>query len=113
LKSVSGEQLWRAIHTVYDGGAWLDPKIAGRVLKACTSAGVSGGEHKEERPVALSSRELDVLRLVVDGLTNQEIAEKLFISMETVKSHLKHIMDKLAVSDRTQAAVKAVREKLV
>ena len=61
----------------------------------------------------MSQRELDVLRLVVDGLSNQEIADKLILSVETVKTHMRHIMEKLAVSDRTQAAVKAMREGLV
>jgi two-component system, NarL family, response regulator LiaR len=61
----------------------------------------------------LSERELAVLRLVVNGLSNQEIGDQLFLSPETIKSHLRKIFDKLLVADRTQAAVKAVREGLI
>jgi DNA-binding NarL/FixJ family response regulator len=61
----------------------------------------------------LSERELAVLRLVVNGLSNQEIGDQLYLSPETIKSHLRKIFDKLLVADRTQAAVKAVREGLI
>lgn len=113
LKTVNTHQLSTAIKTVYDGAAWLDPKIARRVLEAATTPGTVGDEEPDVPKVSLSARELEVLRLVVEGLTNQEIAAKLILSVETVKSHVRHIMDKMAVSDRTQAAVKAVRERLV
>jgi ATP/maltotriose-dependent transcriptional regulator MalT len=62
---------------------------------------------------SLSEREHEVLQLVVDGLSNQQIAERLFISNDTVKTHMRHIFEKLAVSDRTQAAVKAIRQGIV
>lgn len=61
----------------------------------------------------LSSRELEVLALIVDGLSNQAIADKLVISIDTVKTHIRHIMEKMSVSDRTQAAIKAIRNNLV
>ena len=61
----------------------------------------------------LTKRELEVLKQVVDGRTNQEIADGLFISIETVKTHMRHIMEKLRVTDRTQAAVKAMKEGLI
>lgn len=61
----------------------------------------------------LTSRELDVLRLVADGLTNGEVAERLFLSDKTVKSHVSHILTKLRLSHRTQAAVWAVRAGVV
>jgi DNA-binding NarL/FixJ family response regulator len=112
LKEAPSQQLVMAIRAVAEGVAWLDPGIASRVLK---SVGQGGREKDEEKSSAssLSTRELDVLRLVVDGLTNQEIADKLVLSVETVKTHMRHIMEKLAVSDRTQAAVKAMREGLI
>jgi DNA-binding NarL/FixJ family response regulator len=113
LKTVNAQQLSTAIKTVYDGAAWLDPKIARRVLEAATTPAAVADEGPDVPKVSLSSRELEVLRLVVEGLTNQEIAAKLILSVETVKSHVRHIMDKMAVSDRTQAAVKAVRDRLV
>jgi DNA-binding NarL/FixJ family response regulator len=69
----------------------------------------------QQEPLAqeLSDWELEVLKLIVEGVPNQEISKRLFISHNTVKSHIKHALDKLSVSDRTQAAVKAIREGLV
>jgi NarL family two-component system response regulator LiaR len=118
LKEVSGSQLIMAIRAVADGVAWLDPGVASRVLRACAALtpairGGDDGAPKTPGASPLSQRELDVLRLVVEGLSNQEIADRLILSVETVKTHMRHIMEKLAVSDRTQAAVKAMREGLV
>ncbi len=119
LKEVSGTQLSLAIRTVADGAAWLDPAIASRVLKASAQ---TGQIHTSENliPITqsssigrLSQREMEVLALVVEGLSNQEIANRLGLSVETIKTHMRHIMEKLAVSDRTQAAVKAMRQGLV
>ncbi len=121
LKETSGEQLCFAVRSVNEGAAWLDPLIARKLLsaslsnlKALDASALKGQDTKEGKKdiESLSSRELDVLRLVTDGLTNQEIAEKLVLSVETVKTHMRHIMEKLRVSDRTQAAVKAMREGL-
>lgn len=110
LKDVAADQLVNAIRTVNNGGIWLDPSIAKRVIRAFV----------EQKPVAapvnsssLSERELEVLALVVEGLSNQQIAERLILSTETIKTHMRHLMEKLAVSDRTQAAVKALRNGLV
>lgn len=119
LKEVSGTQLAMAIRCVADGAAWLDPGVASRVLKACAVGGsvnqaqVDVAQRITSNQQSLSQRELDVLKLVVDGLSNQEIADRLVVSVETVKTHMRHIMEKMAVSDRTQAAVKAMREGLV
>ena len=110
LKDVAADQLVNAIRTVNNGGIWLDPLIAKRVIRAFV----------EQKPVSppvntstLSERELEVLTLVVEGLSNQQIAERLILSTETIKTHMRHLMEKLAVSDRTQAAVKALRTGLV
>jgi NarL family two-component system response regulator LiaR len=116
LKEVSGSQLAMAIRAVADGVAWLDPGVASRVLRACATVQPTNAQEGGKQPSntsQLSQRELDVLRLVVEGLSNQEIADRLILSVETVKTHMRHIMEKLAVSDRTQAAVKAMREGLV
>ena len=118
LKEVSGSQLVSAIRAVADGVAWLDPGVASRVLRACASNNpFTDDPNKAAKagipPTTLSQRELDVLKLVVEGLSNQEIAGRLFLSVETIKTHMRHIMEKLAVSDRTQAAVKAMRSGLV
>lgn len=110
LKDVAADQLVNAIRTVNNGGIWLDPSIAKRVIRAFV----------EQKPAAapvnsstLSERELEVLTLVVEGLSNQQIAERLILSTETIKTHMRHLMEKLSVSDRTQAAVKALRTGLV
>ena len=110
LKDVAADQLVNAIRTVHNGGIWLDPAIAKRVIRP----------YIEQKPVTtpvnnstLTERELEVLTLVVEGLSNQEIAERLILSTETIKTHMRHLMEKLSVSDRTQAAVKALRTGLV
>jgi DNA-binding NarL/FixJ family response regulator len=116
LKDISPAQLAIAIQSVMDGAMWLDPAIARRVVQ-----GLGSGPPEPQSPstsapsdsFGLSARELEVLTLVVDGATNQQIAEKLFLSAETVKSHMHNLMKKLSVSDRTQAAVKALRQGLV
>lgn len=129
LKTLTAEQLLKAVSSVMDGAAWLDPGIARKVLKAA-SHGVSSKDSKEQdkdesnakegaassgagNPFALSQREMEVLHLLVDGLSNQEIADKLCLGTETIKTHMRHIMRKLSVSDRTQAAIKAMRQGIV
>src|SRR5206468_2112860 len=95
LKRVNTDQLIEAMWAVSDGRGWIDPAIANRVLawseqlQSPEVLSVSGAVH-------LSPRELDVLRLVVEGLSNPEIAQRLYLSPETVKTHMRHIMEKLA-----------------
>jgi DNA-binding NarL/FixJ family response regulator len=123
LKEVGSSQLANAIRAVFEGVAWLDAGIARKVLKACSNNAASPAPPVVNSASArmkpgynaspLSQRELDVLLLVVEGQSNQEIADKLVLSVETVKTHMRHIMEKLAVTDRTQAAVKAMREGIV
>jgi DNA-binding NarL/FixJ family response regulator len=116
LKEVSSTRLAMAIRAVSDGAAWLDPIIANRVMKACAQVTTSLRSTEtigKTYDSSLSQREIDVLRLVVDGMSNQEIAGRLSLSVETIKTHMRHIMEKLAVDDRTQAAVKALREGLI
>jgi len=132
LKDVDTDRLYTAIRSVNAGDAWLDATIAGRVLKHYSSAdnrtegkppsapesvlpSASRKFEEVDRPLVepLSVRELEVLKLIVDGLSNQEIADKLFISLATSKTHVRNILNKLAVDDRTQAAVHAMRRGLV
>lgn len=114
LKNISKEKLVDAVRSVRTGAVWLDPGIAGHVLKACVQQPAEQPVVPEKTgKVSLSAREIEVLRAVMDGLTNQEIADRLIVSIETVKTHMKRIMEKLAVSDRTQAAVKAMRQGLL
>ena len=124
LKTLTAEQLLKAVSSVMDGAAWLDPGIARKVLKAA-SHGVASKDPKEQadtkeaasassaNPFSLSQREMEVLQLLVEGLSNQEIADKLCLGTETIKTHMRHIMRKLSVSDRTQAAIKAMRQGIV
>jgi two-component system, NarL family, response regulator LiaR len=123
LKDVEPERLYSAIRSVYAGDIWLDSTIAGKVLKQYNAGNQSGSPHetgkasltrKEQNiPEQLSPRELEVLHLLVDGLSNQEIADRLIISLATAKTHVRNILNKLAVDDRTQAAVLAMRRGLV
>jgi two-component system, NarL family, response regulator LiaR len=109
LKDIAADQLSIAILAVHSGAAYLDPAIARRVLQSRVAL---KPKTADKNSFFLSERELEVLKLIVDGFSNQQIAEHLFISIDTVKTHMRHILEKLAVSDRTQAAVKAVRQGL-
>lgn len=116
LKDAAVDQLAMAIRAVSAGVAWLDPAIAQRVLHSCKQDGSnqsSGSRAVDRSKFALSAREMEVLALIVEGLSNPEIAARLVLSPETVKTHVRHIMEKLMVSDRTQAAVKALRDGLL
>jgi DNA-binding NarL/FixJ family response regulator len=125
LKNINAQQLAAVIRMVADGAAWLDPGIANRVLSAyashdsqnqaaaASSAPAKAPAKPQKTSITLSPRETEVLRLVADGLSNQKIAEKLGLGLETVKTHMRHIMEKLAVSDRTEAAVKAMKQGIV
>jgi DNA-binding NarL/FixJ family response regulator len=125
LKNINAQQLAAVIRMVAEGAAWLDPGIANRVLSAYAShdsqsqaaaaaaAAPKAPVKQQKTSITLSPRETEVLRLVADGLSNQKIAEKLGLGLETVKTHMRHIMEKLAVSDRTEAAVKAMKQGIV
>src|SRR3989475_1067419 len=108
LKDVSREELVDAIRQVATGGAFIESQM----LKGMLS------EMKPQGPVPaaarnLTKREREILSLVAEGMSNREIAERLVLSPETVKSHVAAILEKLGVSDRTQAAICAVRNGLV
>lgn len=116
LKDVASQKLSLAIKSVAGGAVWVDPRIAGTVLNClankasdASSTEVDGADEKLE----LSPREMDVLKLMTEGLGNKEIADRLVISVSTVRTHVDHILEKLSVSGRTQAAVKALKLKLV
>jgi DNA-binding NarL/FixJ family response regulator len=120
LKNIAAQQLSSVIKMVADGAVWLDPGIANRVLSAYSAveapqavAKAAPMPKQQKTSISLSPRETEVLRLVADGLSNQKIAERLGLGLETVKTHMRHIMEKLAVSDRTEAAVKAMKQGIV
>lgn len=117
LKDLGAERLKRAILSVSEGAAWLDPRIAGKVLTIFSKEAVAQPGQpsaKEDELISpLSQRETEVLKLMVDGLSNKEIADRLVIGVSTVRTHVEHILEKLAVSGRTEAAVKAMRRGLI
>lgn len=100
LKSTPPKELVQTIRNVYAGKKGIPSNIAAHLA-----------EHVSDE--ALTEREIEVLRHVTEGNRNRDIAEKLFISEETVKVHVKHIMDKLGASDRTQAVSIAIRRGII
>lgn len=113
LKDLAGDKLMRAIQSVSEGAAWIDPRIAGKVLSHFAQPQETVQKQDGVELPALSQREKDVLKLMVEGLSNKEIAERLVIGASTVRTHVEHILEKLAVSGRTEAAVKATKHKLI
>jgi NarL family two-component system response regulator LiaR len=109
LKDIGSDELADAIRRAAAGEAVLHPRVAARVIQELT-----GAAKDKHSPVAeLSERELEVLRLIADGMSNAEIAERLVLSEKTVKGHVSNILSKLHLADRTQAAVFAWREGVV
>ncbi|MEO0808995.1 MAG: response regulator transcription factor [Cyanobacteria bacterium J06643_4] len=111
IKGGSLDGLVSAIATVSQDGIYLDAKVAHIALKSLQKQGETS--NLEALPNPLSEREQDVLELLVEGLSNPEIAKRLFISTNTVKAHMRGLMTKLSASDRVQVAVKALRAGLV
>jgi DNA-binding NarL/FixJ family response regulator len=107
IKGASIERLMSAIAAAIDGATYLDPQVARRVIDHLKPPAHNSNINN------LSARELEVLKLMVEGLSNPEIAQKLYLSPNTVKTHVRGIMNKLAVDDRVQAAVVALRSGLV
>jgi DNA-binding NarL/FixJ family response regulator len=108
LKSVRSRELLDAIRAVYSGESVLHPSIARKVLNRFVSA--SGKPEGKEPSGMLSDREMEVLKLAAKGFSNQDIAEKLCLSIRTVQGHLGHIFNKLQVGSRTEAVVRALKE---
>lgn len=111
LKDSSPEDLVQAIRDVHSGQSWLHPKIA-RMLLQELNAPPEKQKRPENAPDPLTERELEVLKLIAGGLSNQEIADSLVISTPTVYSHVSNILSKLQLASRTQAALYALREGL-
>lgn len=119
MKGISIEALAKAIEAVKEGTAWLDPAVARMVLGRFQGnmPNLDNPANKEDhtplQDCPLTAREMEVLKLIVDGLSNPEIAEKLTITKATAKAHVHSILQKLCVDDRTQAAVLAMRQGYV
>ncbi|MYL32346.1 response regulator [Pontibacillus yanchengensis] len=105
LKTSSADQIADAIKKAAKGETYIEPKVANKMMTRFRS--------QERKPhEELTGRELEVLMCIGDGLTNQEISDKLYIGIKTVKTHVSNILSKLAVQDRTQAAVYAHKNGL-
>jgi NarL family two-component system response regulator LiaR len=109
LKSARGRDLAGAIRAIKSGESVLHPKIIAKLLKRAMVAPAE--EHKTSE--ILSERESEILKLVAMGMSNREIAEKLFLSERTIKSHLTNIFNKLNVASRSEAIVKGLQWRLV
>jgi DNA-binding NarL/FixJ family response regulator len=107
-KDVPPAELDAAIRTIHRGGSVLDPAIAGRVLSEVSSPGSSTGGLD-----LLTPREQEVLALLGQGLSNRDLAARLFVAEKTIKTHVSAILAKLQLTDRTQAALFAVHHGLV
>lgn len=111
LKSTSPARLVEAIHEVATGGSPMSPYVANRVLKLFQQFAPPAHAHDEK--FKLTSREKEILSLMTEGYNPQIIAEKVFLSYETIRTHVKRIYKKLHVASATEAVAKAIRERLV
>ncbi len=107
LKDSSPEELVRAIRQVHRGEPSLHPTIARKLLQE-----IARPVDRQPAPEALTAREMEVLRFIAQGLSNQEIADRISVSEPTVRAHVSRILGKLHLASRTQAALYAVREGL-
>ncbi len=105
LKDISQRELIAAVQGVLRGESMLNKELVIRLLQRLAN---ETPKQEEVSPERLSPRELEVLLLLTQGQTNREIAQNLIVSVSTVKIHVEHILAKLGVSDRTQAAVRAI-----
>ncbi|MEA5549672.1 response regulator transcription factor [Anabaena cylindrica UHCC 0172] len=130
MKDIKFDNLLEAVRVTYNGNAWIDPAIARIVLQQAqqspqrltsissdTKISANSSESSEtQQPIeaySLTERELEVLQLIVEGCSNAIIAERLYITIGTVKTHVRNILNKLCADDRTQAAVRALRSGIV
>ncbi|HEV8572759.1 MAG TPA: response regulator transcription factor [Actinomycetota bacterium] len=108
LKARDAEHLTQTVRLVAGGNMVIDPQL---VVVLADELNVA--KHRERNAQSLTEREIEILQLLAFGHTNRDIAEKLFISPDTVKTHLEHIYQKLGASDRTAAVAEALRRRLI
>ncbi|OKH27402.1 response regulator [Chroogloeocystis siderophila] len=130
MKDISFDNLLEALRVTHGGNSWIDPAIARIVLQQARetpeiaepvtaeskTVAINAADAEYDQMIAaypLTERELEVLQLIVEGCSNAVIAEKLYITVGTVKTHVRNILNKLCADDRTQAAVRALRSGLV
>ncbi|MFU0792070.1 response regulator [Virgibacillus proomii] len=106
LKTSKAEEIAKAIRATYEGQTVLEPEVTGKLMNRMRSP-------QEQLHERLTGREKEVLLLLAQGKTNQEIADQLFISLKTVKVHVSNLLAKLEVQDRTQAVIYAFKHHLV
>ena len=108
LKSREAEHLIQAVRLVADGNLVIDPDLVVAVADELSAA-----KQRDRSAETLTERELEILQLLAFGYTNRDIGKKLFISPDTVKTHLEHIFQKLGANDRTAAVAEALRRRLI
>jgi two-component system, NarL family, response regulator LiaR len=107
LKTSKASEIANAVRVTYSGQPVLEPEVTGKMMMKMRQ------KHTVELHEELTEREMEVLKLIAEGKTNQEIADELFIALKTVKTHVSNILSKLQVQDRTQAVIYAFRHSLV
>src|SRR4051812_10939153 len=113
LKEISIEEVASAIRAVYGGQSLISPSMASKLLSEFASM-IKRSDDRQQLPAPrLTDREMEVLKLVAKGMNNRDIAKELFISENTVKNHIRNILEKLQLHSRMEAVVYAVREKLL
>jgi len=108
LKDSESDVLIRAIRSIYEGDSYIQPNMASLLFKKMNNEETNGAQNSR-----LTKREIEVLKLITEGMLNKEIAHRLCISEKTVKNHVSNIFKKIEVSDRTQAAVYAIKNSIV
>ena len=111
-KEINPKRLTEVVQSVLDGASWFDPSIAHIVLEAAAKF-QQDENSRPEKDYGLTARETQILKLITEGFSNNEIANQLFVSINTTKAHVASILQKLEVDDRLQAALKALKERLV
>jgi DNA-binding NarL/FixJ family response regulator len=113
LKEISIEEVASAIRAVHGGQSLISPSMASKLLTEFAAMVKKTDERQQVPAPRLTDREMEVLKLVAKGLNNRDIAKQLFISENTVKNHIRNILEKLQLHSRMEAVVYAVREKLL
>jgi two-component system NarL family response regulator len=114
LKEISIDEVPQAVRAVQGGQSLISPSMASKLITEFAALAKRSAERQQQVPAPkLTEREMEVLRLVAKGLGNREIARELFISENTVKNHVRNILEKLQLHSRMEAVVYAVREKLL
>ncbi len=113
LKEISVEEVASAIHAVMQGQSLISPSMASKLLNEFNSLARMAAEREQLPAPVLTARELEVLKLVARGLSNKEVADELYISENTVKNHVRNILEKLHLHSRMEAVMYAVRKRLL